>query len=72
MSMTPEATRSFIECFNNNHPVGTQIIVIKNLGEQFQTKTRSPAQIANEVLPVIFVDGISGYYDLTRIIVVAK
>ena len=69
MSMTPEAVESFVECFNEQHPPGTPVIVIKDHGEKVDTKTRSLAEVRNDTMAVVFLNGIAGYYDLTRVVV---
>lgn len=54
-------------------PVGTPVIVTKDLGEQFETKTRSEPWMlgASSRGPghtaVIMVEGISGGYSLERV-----
>ena len=54
--------------WNRTHAVGIDVIVTKDRGEQVRTKTRSPAQTGSGgVVAVIFLDGISGYYDLSRV-----
>lgn len=54
--------------WNREHAVGIDVIVTKDRGEQVQTKTRSAAQLSGGgVVAVIFLDGISGYYDLSRV-----
>lgn len=54
--------------WNRVHAVGIDVIVTKDRGEQIRTKTRSQAQIGGGgVVAVIFLDGISGYYDLSRV-----
>ena len=72
MSMTPKAAEAFVECFNENHLPGTPVVVIRDAGERTNTITRSEALVVMENLPVIFLEGISGYYDLTRVVVVPE
>lgn len=57
-----------VDVWNAAHPVGTEVIVTKDRGEQIRTKTRSAAQLGGGgVSAVIFLEGISGYYALERV-----
>lgn len=56
-----------VEEWNAAHAIGTDVIVTKDLGEQFPTKTRSPAWVLSGHTPVIMVNGISGCYLLDRV-----
>lgn len=53
--------------WNEANPIGTDVVLTKDLGETLVTKTRSEAWMANGQIAVIFVDGISGYYALSRV-----
>jgi triphosphoribosyl-dephospho-CoA synthetase len=55
------------EAWNDAHPVGTAVILSKDSGEQLVTKTRSAAMMAEAGYPVIFLEGVSGYYLLDRV-----
>jgi hypothetical protein len=46
---------------------GTDVVVTKDRGEQFQTKTRSAPWLLGGHTAVIMVEGISGCYSLERI-----
>lgn len=48
-------------------PEGTPVIVTKDGGEKFPTKTRSIPWLLGGHTAVIMVDGISGAYSLSRI-----
>ena len=53
--------------WNSQHPVGTAVVVTKDLGEQVHTTTRSVAQHLRSGTPVIWLDGITGCYLLDRV-----
>ena len=53
--------------WNSRHPVGTRVIVVKDFGERVETTTRSEAFVCNAGYPVIFCNGIRGYYLLERV-----
>lgn len=56
-----------VEAWNLQHPVGTAVVVTKDLGEPVHTKTRSVAQRLLSGTPVIWLDGITGCYLLERV-----
>ncbi len=57
-----------VEDWNRAHTVGLDVIVTKDNGVTVRTKTRSAAQLGSGgVVAVIFLEGISGYYDLSRV-----
>lgn len=53
--------------WNALYPVGTSVIVVKDMGEMLETTTRSEAFDCNAGYPVIFLDAIRGYYLLDRV-----
>lgn len=55
------------DAWNSAHPVGTAVIVTRDMGEEQPTKTRSTAYVLSGHTAVIFVDGISGCYLLERV-----
>jgi len=55
------------DAWNEKHPVGTEVIVTKDLGEKIRTKTRSKAEVLSGHTPVIWLNGISGCYILERV-----
>lgn len=55
------------EEWNAQYPVGTSVIVVKDLGEHVETTTRSAAFVCNAGYAVIFCNGIRGYYLLDRV-----
>lgn len=64
--MTIEAQR-LVDAWNQHYPIGTDVTVKRDSGEIVKTKTRSEAYITTAGYPVIFVDGIVGYYLLERV-----
>ncbi|MGK5031497.1 hypothetical protein [Janthinobacterium sp. MDT1-19] len=57
------------ECdkFNAAHPVGAAVSVKLDSGEVRETVTNSEAQVMGSHTAVIWLDGISGCYDLERV-----
>jgi hypothetical protein len=53
--------------WNSKYPVGTGVIVTMDDGSEFATRTRGPAYVACCLTAVIFVDGIAGWYLLSRV-----
>lgn len=53
--------------WNKANPVGCNVILSKDSGEQLPTKTRSEAYVCDSGYPVIFLEGIRGYYLLDRV-----
>jgi len=64
-----EVMQSKCDVFNKRNPVGSDVVVIKDLGEQVETKVKYPAQILSGHTAVVWVEGISGCYDLDRVMV---
>ena len=58
-----------LECqrWNESHPIGTRVVVKKDNGVEFLTRTRSEASVLSGHTAVIFVEGISGCYLLARV-----
>ncbi len=51
--------------FNASHPIGADVDVkLDGVDEPFRTKTRSYAQILSGHSAVIWLDGVSGCYEL--------
>lgn len=48
-------------------PEGAPVVVTRDLGEQFRTKTRSIPWLLGGHTAVIMVEGISGAYSLERV-----
>lgn len=56
-----------VEAWNIEHPVGAPVVLTRDSGEQFHTTVKSPAQVLSGHIPVVWVDGISGCYALSRV-----
>ena len=54
--------------FNEKHPVGSAVTVIKDDGSCIQTQIRFGAEVSSSGTPVIFLIGIRGYFLLSRVI----
>jgi hypothetical protein len=64
---TPHQNQQAIERWNKKYPVGTPVTVRLDDGSVNETKTRSAAYVLSGHTAVIFVDGISGCYLLSRV-----
>ncbi len=53
--------------FNSANPIGTKVLVKRDDGNNLITVTRSAAYVLSGHTAVIFVEGISGCYDLSRV-----
>lgn len=62
----PKDLQKQCDDWNAKHPVGTEVEVLKDNGTIERTKTRSKAYVMSEHTAVIFLDGISGCYLLSR------
>ena len=60
--------QSKCDAFNEKNPVGSSVTVIKDLGERVETKVRYPAQILSGHTAVVWLEDISGCYDLDRVV----
>jgi hypothetical protein len=58
------------DAWNAVNPVGREVTLTRDNGEQLQTKTRSTAQVLSGHTAVIWVDGVAGCYLLDRVRVV--
>ena len=58
--------------FNNANPIGCDVILLKDGGAQMRTKTRGEAYLCESGYPVIFLEGVSGYYLLDRVTPLGK
>ncbi len=61
------SAESVVKAWNNAHELGASVIVTNDFGEEIPTKTRSCAELLGGHTPVIWLDGIAGCYDLTRV-----
>ncbi len=55
------------DAFNADTPVGSEVLVKKDIGPNVITKTRSEAQVLSGHTAVIWLEGISGCYLLDRV-----
>lgn len=53
--------------WNTAHPAGSDVMLKKDTGEEIRTKTRGDAYMCAAGYPVIFLEGVSGYYLLDRV-----
>ena len=67
MSDSPEVMIGICNAFNEAHPIGTEVICIKDLGEAIVTKIKYPAEVLGGHTPVVWLEGIRGAYDLSRV-----
>jgi hypothetical protein len=58
---------TYVEQWNAAHRVGTRVRVTKDDGSSVETTTRTRAMMLSGHTPVIFLEGISGCYLLTRV-----
>jgi hypothetical protein len=63
-----EVMQSKCDAFNERHPVGSSVMVVKDLGEKIETKVKYPAEILSGHSAVVWLEGISGCYMLDRVI----
>ena len=67
--MTATATTAVIDAWNRENPPGTPVIVTKDDGTNFNTTTRSRAEMLGGHTPVIWLVGRSGCVGLDRVAV---
>lgn len=53
--------------FNATNPVGTRVILKKDVGTEVHTKTRSVAQVLSGHSAVVWLEGVAGCYALDRV-----
>jgi len=53
--------------WNDKHPIGTPVDLERDDGFIERTRTRSKAYVCEAGYPVIFLDGMRGYYLLSRV-----
>ena len=56
-----------VEAFNLEHPVGSPVTVRMDGGGILDTAVKHPAQVLGGHTPVVWLDGISGCYALSRV-----
>jgi hypothetical protein len=65
--MGSKSAQKKCDAWNGANPVGTAVRLKRDSGETIETKTRSEAYVANAGYPVIFLEGVTGYYLLDRV-----
>ena len=63
-----EVMEGKIKAFNENHPVGSDVYVIKDNGDKVRTTVKHPACIMGGHTAVAWLDGIIGAYALDRVV----
>ena len=66
-SHSPGQQQKLVDRWNSRYPVGVEVRVTKDLGEVVETKTRSEASMLGGHSAVIWLEGISGCYLLSRV-----
>lgn len=64
---TPESQKLAVMEWNQRHPIGIEVIVMRDHGEEFRSRTRSAAWVVGGHTAVVSVDGIAGGYLLNRV-----
>lgn len=64
---TTEELYKTVNAWNKQFPIGTPVNVRRDDGRITETTTRSPASVLSGHTAVIWLDGISGCYDLSRV-----
>ena len=62
-----ERLQAICDQWNSAHPVGAEVVVLTDTKGPIFTRTRSEAQVLSGHTPVIWLEGISGCYDLERV-----
>lgn len=62
-----EMQRLAVENWNLKHAVGIPVVVTRDNGDELHTKTRSHAHLISGEIACVMVDGISGFYMLSRV-----
>lgn len=68
MQESTEVMQSKVDAFNERNPIGTKVTLVKDRGEKVETKVQYPAQILSGHTPVVWLEGVSGAYLLSRVI----
>ena len=67
MNMMRETAESLVEQFNRLYPVGSPVLLIKDLGEVIETTVKWPAEVTTNG-PMIGLSGLAGKWLLDRVI----
>ncbi len=62
----PVAEQAFVDAWNAEHQVGVAVRVLLDSGEVKETKTTTPAQVLGGHTAVVWLEGVSGCYRLSR------
>lgn len=57
-----------VESFNIEHPVGSPVTVRMDGGGFLDTTVKHPAQVLGGHTPVVWLEGVSGCYMLSRVV----
>jgi hypothetical protein len=68
---TPKGLQVAVDGFNRRYPIGTDVLLRKDDGSLLETKTRSRAEVLSGHSAVIWVEGVSGCYLLSRVTPIA-
>ena len=68
MQESTEVMESKIELFNQKHPPGSKVTVVKDSGERVETKVKYTARLLNNHIAVVWLEETSGYYLLDRVV----
>lgn len=68
MQESTKIMKSKIEVFNEKHPVGASVVVVKDNGDKVKTTVKHPARILCGQVAVVWLDGLIGVYALNRIV----
>ena len=66
MARTIDYPQMIVDTWNEHPPIGIDVIITKDDGEEIQTKTHSSAWLIGSI-PVIQIEGIAGCYALGRV-----
>lgn len=69
MKPSPRKLQKSVDDWNAKYPVGTPVVLLKDSGENFSTTTRSEAQVLSGHSAVVWLVGVSGCYQLDRVVV---
>ena len=59
---------SKIKVFNEKHPVGASVVIVKDNSNTVKTTVKHPACIMGGHTAVVWLDGILGAYALNRVV----
>lgn len=57
----------FCADWNAKYPVGTEVVLKRDSDQEMRTKTRSAAYTSDSGYPVVFLEGVTGYYIMDRV-----